>query len=139
MAKTIRQLMTTGPVTVEDEASLQRVAAAMRDMDIGNVLVTHDGKLRGVVTDRDIVVRAIAGELDPKATTAADIVSDELVTVGPDDADEDAVRLMREHAVRRLPVVEDGIPIGIVSLGDLALDKDPDSALGQISAEPPNR
>jgi CBS domain-containing protein len=84
------------------------------------------------------VVRILAEGRDPAATTLADISSHDLTTVSPEDSVEQAVQLMREKAIRRLPVVEDGRPVGIVSLGDLAVERDPDSALGEISAAPPN-
>jgi CBS domain-containing protein len=74
----------------------------------------------------------------PDSTTVGDICSPDLVTVGPDEDVSIAVDRMREHAVRRLPVVEGGRAVGIVSLGDLAMERDPDSALGDISSAPPN-
>ena len=115
------------------------VARIMRDEDIGAVLVTDEDRLRGLVSDRDLVVRALAEGDDPGQTTVASACSDDLVTVGPDDELDVAVRVMREHAVRRVPVVEEGRPVGIVSLGDLAVERDPDSALGDISAARPNQ
>src|SRR2546421_7396 len=75
---------------------------------------------------------------DPDNTTAGDVASRELVTVTPDDGLDNVVRLMREHAVRRLPVVEQGHPVGMVTLGDMAMERDERSALADISAEPPN-
>jgi CBS domain-containing protein len=111
----------------------------MRANDIGDVIVVDDnGKLTGIVTDRDIVVRVVAEGRDPRATRLGDIASRELTVLAPDDPVERAVELMRERAIRRLPVVEQGKPVGIVSIGDLALDRDPDSALADISAAPPN-
>ena len=92
----------------------------------------------GIVTDRDIVVRTVAETQDPTITTLADICSHRLLTVTPTDSVEEAVRLMRTHAIRRLPVVEGGQAVGIVSLGDLAVERDPGSALGKISGAPPN-
>jgi CBS domain-containing protein len=91
-----------------------------------------------VVTDRDIALRIVAEGRDSAATTLADVCSHSLLTVTPTDSVEEAVRLMRTHAIRRLPVVEDGRAVGIVSLGDLAIERDPDSALGEISSAPPN-
>jgi signal-transduction protein with cAMP-binding, CBS, and nucleotidyltransferase domain len=94
--------------------------------------------VRGVVTDRDIAVRGIAEELDPATTRLADIITHDLVVVSPNDDVETAVELMRTHAVRRLPVLDGEQPVGIVSLGDLAIERDSDSVLAQISAEEPN-
>jgi CBS domain-containing protein len=111
----------------------------MRDANIGDVIVLQDDQICGILTDRDIVVRAVAEGREPATTKVADICSQELTTVSPTDEVEEAVRLMREKAIRRLPVVEGGKPVGIVSIGDLAVERDPHSALGRISAAPPNR
>ena len=110
----------------------------MRDEDLGAVLVTDGDRLRGMVTDRDIVVRSVSRGGDPERITVAGACSDELVTVGPDEDLAQAVELMREHSVRRIPVVDHGHPVGILSLGDLAMERDPESALGDISAARPN-
>ncbi|MCA1830835.1 MAG: CBS domain-containing protein, partial [Actinobacteria bacterium] len=92
----------------------------------------------GIVTDRDIAVRAVATGGDPKSMKIGEICSSDIVTVTPQDDDKKAVRLMRERAVRRLPVVDGKKAVGVVSIGDLALEKDPSSALADISASPPN-
>ncbi len=105
---------------------------------IGTVLVLGEGQLRGVVTDRDITVRVLADSRDPAATLIGDICSADLVTLGPDDDVTEAVQQVRERAVRRIPVVEDARPVGIVSIGDLALERDEGSALADVSAAPPN-
>jgi len=111
----------------------------MRDADIGNVIVTDNGHICGIVTDRDITIRGVAEARNIASLTLGDICSRELTTLSPQDSVEDAVRLMREKAIRRLPVVEGGKPIGVVSLGDLAVTQDHRSALGNISAAAPNR
>jgi CBS domain-containing protein len=100
--------------------------------------VTDGDRLRGLVTDRDLVVRSVSRGGDPEDTTVAGACSDDPVTVAPDDDLDHAVRLMREHAVRRVPVVEEGRPVGVVSLGDIAMERDPESALGDISVARPN-
>ena len=138
MTQPIRELMTPNPVSLPGTASVHEAARAMRDQDIGDVIVIENHQVCGIVTDRDIVTRTVAGAQDPTATTLADICSHALLTVTPTDSVEHAVRLMRTHAIRRLPVVEGGKAVGIVSLGDLAVERDPDSALGEISAAPPN-
>src|SRR5690348_6932541 len=138
MAQTVRDVMTPQPVAVSADTALTEAARFMREEGIGQLMVTEGGTLYGVVTDRDIVVRAVAEHRDPDRTTAGDVASRDLVTVSPDDRLDEAVRLMRERSVRRLPVVEQGHPVGMVSLGDLAMERDERSALADISAEPPN-
>jgi CBS domain-containing protein len=138
MAQEIRELMTPNPVSMPGTASVHEAARAMRDEDIGDVVVIEHNQVCGIVTDRDIAVRIVAEEKDPAATSLADICSHSLLTVKPSDKVEHAVRLMRTHAIRRLPVVEDGKAVGIVSLGDLAVERDPHSVLGEISAAPPD-
>lgn len=138
MAQKVREVMTASPVCVSPQTDLVTVAKQMRDENIGNVLVTEGENLRGVVTDRDLVVRALADDADPHRTKAGDIASDASATVGPDDDIDVAVQLMRQRAVRRLPVVDHGKPVGIVSIGDLAIERDEKSALGDISAAHPN-
>lgn len=136
---TVRDLMTTEVTTLPVETTIDKAAAAMRDGDIGDVLVADADRLIGVVTDRDIVIRALADGRDPTTTTLGSIVSKELITVGPDDRAADAARLMRDRAVRRVLVVDDlGGLLGILSIGDLAADIDPESVLGGISAAAPN-
>src|SRR5690606_36684182 len=114
-------------------ASLAQAARAMRDSHIGAVLV-NDGndKLAGLVTDRDIVVRAIADGQDPNNVPVSRVLSKAEHKLEPGDSIDRAVRLMSEANIRRIPVVEDGRCVGIVSLGDLAVERDPDSTLGRI-------
>ena len=138
MAQQIRELMTPNPVALPGTASVHEAARAMRDAQIGDVIVIENNQVCGIVTDRDIVVRILAEARDPATATLADICSHSLVTVTPADSVEEAVRLMRTHAIRRLPVVDGGQAVGIVSLGDLAVERDPGSALGEISGAPPN-
>ncbi|MEU6357548.1 CBS domain-containing protein [Streptomyces sp. NPDC047072] len=138
MPQHVSDIMTAAPVTVEPQTSVTAVARIMRDQDLGAVLVTDGDRLRGLVTDRDLVVRSLAEGGDPEETTVAGACSDDLVTVGPEDDLDRAIALMREHSVRRIPVVEDGRPVGVVSLGDAAMERDPDSALGDISVARPN-
>lgn len=138
MTQYVRDIMTGDPVTVEPQTSVTAVARIMRDQDLGAVLVTDGDELRGLVTDRDLVIRSVAAGGDPEQTTVAGACSDDVVTVRSDDELDHAVELMREHAVRRVPVVDDGRPVGIVSLGDLAMERDPESALGDISVARPN-
>ncbi|MBT2411185.1 CBS domain-containing protein [Streptomyces sp. ISL-12] len=138
MTQYVRDIMTGDPVTVEPQTSVTAVARIMRDQNLGAVLVTDGDDLRGLVTDRDLVIRTLAEGGDPEQTTVAGACSDDLVTVRPDEELDHAVEVMREHAVRRVPVVDEGHPVGIVSLGDLAMERDPESALGDISVARPN-
>jgi CBS domain-containing protein len=138
MAQKVREVMTGPPHTLHPQQTLTDAAHIMRDQGVGSVLVIADETLKGLVTDRDIVVRGIAKGLDPNNTPVAEIVSADPITVGADDDADTAVQRMREAAVRRLPVVEDGRPVGILSIGDLAIERDEGSALADISAERPN-
>ncbi|MGY0490790.1 CBS domain-containing protein [Streptomyces sp. WG-D5] len=137
MADVVRDVMTPGVVAVRPDASLVEAAQLMRAQDIGDVLVADEVRLVGVLTDRDITLRAVADGADPLTVSAEAVCTPHPVAIGPDDAVSAAVTLMREHAVRRLPVVEDGHAIGMISLGDLALTQDPTSALADISGALP--
>jgi CBS domain-containing protein len=134
----IRDVMTTPAITLAAERSATEAAEAMRDEAIGDVLVVDGDLFCGLVTDRDLVVRVLAADRDPRTTRLGEICSRELRTLGPDDDVAEAVELMRSHAVRRVPVLEEGRAVGIVSIGDLALERDPSSALADISAAPAN-
>ncbi|MFH9013160.1 CBS domain-containing protein [Streptomyces sp. NPDC017943] len=137
MAEYVKDVMTPGVVAVRPDASLVEAAQSMRTQNIGDVVVAEGQDVMGVLTDRDIVVRAVADGLDPATVSVQAVCTKDPVTVTPEDRVATAVTLMREHAVRRLPVVENGLPVGIVSLGDLAEAEDPASALADISrAEP---
>jgi CBS domain-containing protein len=129
--------MTTDLVSCPSSASMSDAARSMRDRDIGDVLVVDEGAVRGIVTDRDLVIRGLAGDGDITSAKLGDLCSANLTTVAPDASVEEAASIMRDHALRRLPVVEDGTAVGIVSLGDLAVTADPGSALGGISAARP--
>jgi CBS domain-containing protein len=138
--ETVQDVMTADPVLMPASATILAAAQKMRSAAIGDVLVLDDegGKILGIVTDRDMVVRGIADGLDPRVNTLDQICSRTLTTVSPDDSIETAERLMREKAIRRLPVVKRGRPVGIVSIGDLAIEQERDSTLADVSAAPPN-
>ncbi|WP_138907631.1 CBS domain-containing protein [Streptomyces chryseus] len=138
MGQQVREIMTSAPATVGVLTAVSEVAHRMREENIGVVLVAEGDELRGLVTDRDLVVRVLAEGKAPGETTVRDVCSTDLVTVAPGDEVDDAIRLMRENALRRLPVVEGSTAVGIVSLGDLAIERDPTSALGDVSAAAPN-
>jgi CBS domain-containing protein len=139
MAQYLREIMTQNPLSLETSDSIIAAARTMRDGNVGDVVVLEKGQIQGILTDRDIVVRALAEGRDPARTTVGEICSRQITVLSPADPINDAVKVMREKAIRRLPVVEGGRPVGIVSLGDLAVERDPESALGNISAAPPNR
>ena len=119
----VRDVMTPGPIGVDYYQSIGTAAQTMRDWGIGAVLVVHDQALYGLVTDRDLVVRAVAESKGPDEPVGP-LSSRDLIGVKADDDAAVAARLMREHAVHRLPVIEDGQVAGLVSLGDLALQDD---------------
>jgi len=116
----VRDLMTPGPIGVDYHQSIGDAARIMRDWGIGAVLVFNDQALHGLVTDRDLVVRAVAESKGPDEPVGP-LSSGDLIGVNADDDVAVAVRLMRDNAVRRLPVIDDGQVAGVVSLGDLAL------------------
>ncbi|MFG3102328.1 CBS domain-containing protein [Streptomyces sp. NPDC048182] len=120
MAVYVKDVMTPGVAAVRPESSLVEAAQLMRTQDIGDVVVADGQEVVGVLTDRDITVRAVAEGLDPMAVAVRAVCTPDPVVISPDDPVTDAIALMREHSVRRLPVVENGLPVGIVSLGDLA-------------------
>jgi CBS domain-containing protein len=137
-ARAVRDVMTPDPIVLKDTDTIREAGLAMRRGDVGDVLVMRAGKIWGIVTDRDIVVRTVAEGRDPNRAMLGEICSRALVSVEPDDPIERAVDLMCTNAVRRLPVVVDDTPVGIVTLGDLASKRDPESALAVISDAPGN-
>jgi CBS domain-containing protein len=138
MGQSIRDVMTADPHTVKADATLEDAAREMKQDDIGAVLVEDGGQVSGILTDRDIVVRAIAEGRDPSSTKVGDVATRDVKTLSPDSSVEDAIKIVREQHVRRIPVVKDGRPAGIVSIGDLAIERDSDSALADISQAPSN-
>jgi CBS domain-containing protein len=140
VAEKIGDVMTKDPATCHTDDTAVDSAKAMRDGDFGAVVVVspNDQTVRGIVTDRDIVVRCVAEGKDPTNTKISEIFTTEPTTLSPDDSIDDAVDALRESHVRRLPVVEDDGVVGIVSIGDLAEARDERSALADISAAPPN-
>ena len=137
--QTLRDLMTPDPIVLDAHKTIGEAAKAMKACDIGDVLVERDGKLCGIVTDRDLVVRCLAdGATDTKSTPLGDVCTEGIATLDVDADVGEAIRLMEQRAIRRLPIMEAGQAVGIVSLGDLAIARDAESALGRISAAAPN-
>jgi CBS domain-containing protein len=121
MAKTIHDLMTSNPSTIEPDKTVADAAKLMRDEDAGLIPIVEGQKLAGTITDRDIAIRVVAEGKDPQSSTVRDVMTSRLVTVDPDQDLDEALRLMAEHQVRRLPVVEeDGKLVGIVAQADIA-------------------
>ena len=133
----VRDVMTAEPIVLQQDQTIADAAQAMRDTAVGAVLVVDGDRLCGLVTDRDIVVRAVAESAPPSAPVGP-LGSPALLAVAADDDADDAARVMQAPAVRRLPVMEDGRIVGIVSIGDLAVSRGEDSALADISAAEPN-
>ncbi|HEY3922138.1 MAG TPA: CBS domain-containing protein [Gaiellaceae bacterium] len=134
MGKSVKDAMTSDVRTVSPSQPLTDIALLMKQEDVGSVPVVDGGRLIGMVTDRDIVVRGISDGSDPHAIQAGDIASRDLVTVRPDDDLDEALRLMAQHQVRRLPVVEDGELVGVVAQADVAHEAK-DKAVGQVVEE----
>ena len=124
----VREIMTKNVATATLDSSVEDVAIMMKEEDAGAIPVLDDGELAGIVTDRDIVIRCLAEGKDPAETTVEDILTEELHTIEPDADVEEAARMMARRQIRRLPVVDEGELIGVVSLGDIAVKEDTDRA-----------
>lgn len=123
MSKTAREIMTGGAECVGENETVITAAEKMARLNVGALPICgEDNRLKGVLTDRDIVVKVLAQAKDPGATKAGELGEGEPVTIGADDSAEEALRTMSEHKVRRLPVIDGHELIGIVSQGDLATE-----------------
>jgi CBS domain-containing protein len=120
MTRKMRDIMSSAPVCMGSTETVSAAAKAMKEHGVGTALVLADGQLSGLVTDRDIAVRVLAENRDPVTTLVGEICSSEVAVLGPDDGVEQAQRLVREQAMRRIAVLADGVPVGVVSAGDLA-------------------
>jgi CBS domain-containing protein len=140
MTQSIREVMTKNPVVLSETTTATQAARAMRDSDIGDVLVVSEGddQIQGIVTDRDIAIRVVADGADPDNVTLDQIQSRNIATLTPNDTVEDAIQMMRDKDIRRIPIVDGGRPVGVVSLGDLAVARDTDSVLADISVADPD-
>jgi CBS domain-containing protein/hemerythrin superfamily protein len=136
----VKDVMTPDPVTISASSSLAEAARLMREADTGAMIVVDENdEVEGILTDRDIAIRGVAEDRDASQTRVGEIASTDLEAVSPRSPIGEAVKLMWDRAIRRLPVVEDGRPVGIVSIGDLAEERDSRSALADISRAPGNR
>lgn len=134
----VSDVMTKQVIYLPLETTLDEAARVMKEADIGDVVATDGATLAGVLTDRDIVVRAVAQRSDPAQTTIGSIISREVVMIEQNCTAGEAAALMRERGVRRVLVCDNERKlVGIVSLGDLALRLDPQSALGQLTGQAP--
>jgi CBS domain-containing protein/heme-degrading monooxygenase HmoA len=124
----VRDLMTPNPVTVEHDADVTTAATRMRELNVGALPVTADGKLTGMVTDRDITLSLTDAKVPPEQIKVRDVMTDIPTAVSPHVSIEEASKLMADHQVRRLPVVEGTRIVGIIALGDLAADGAPQAA-----------
>jgi CBS domain-containing protein len=135
MSQRIREIMTSNPSTIEPDKPVAEAARIMKQEDAGVVPVTQNGRLIGMVTDRDITIRIVAEGKDPQSTAVREVASTDLVTVAPRQELDEALRLMAQHKVRRLPVVEeDGRLVGVVAQADVAREGD-DTQTGQVVQE----
>lgn len=139
MASIVSEIMATDVEAVSADAPITEAAQRMRDADVGDVIVREGERPVGILTDRDIVTRIIASGKDTNTPVREACSGADLATVAPDTPLDQAAQLMREHAVRRLPVVDNNRVVGIVSIGDLAMERDEQSALADISVAEPNR
>lgn len=134
----VSDVMTKQVIYLPMETTLDEAARVMKEADIGDVVATDGATLAGILTDRDIVVRAVAQRSDPARTTIESIITREVVMIEQNCTMSEAAALMRDRGVRRVLVCDNERKlVGIVSLGDLALRLDPESALGQLSGQTP--
>jgi CBS domain-containing protein len=135
----VKDLMSSGVITITPDENASLAARLLARHNIGALPVcTSEGSLRGILTDRDIVLRCIAAESQPENTLVRDIMTKNVVSVSPEDDLREATRLMASEQIRRLPVVENGTIVGMLSLGDLAktqmFDMEASKALSEISS-----
>ncbi len=138
MTTTVRDVMTKDPVSLSADSSVTEAAKAMSDNRIGSVVVMDEDKPCGIVTDRDITIRAVATGSDPMKTRLADICSHDLAIVRPDQSIDDAIQMMKSHDVKRVVVMTDSKLEGIVSLGDLTARGEGKEVQGDLSKAEPN-
>jgi CBS domain-containing protein len=129
----VKDIMTRSVETVMPDTMVQEAAAKMKSLNVGPIPVVEGGRVAGIVTDRDIVIRGIAAGRDPRTTRVQEVMSSDVVTVGEEDDVKEAARLMKEHQIRRVVVTGgDGRVAGIVSLGDIAVDTRDDKMSGDV-------
>ena len=138
MAKKVRDVMTKNPVAMDAQEPVTHAAKAMSDMRIGSVVVMDKNMPCGIVTDRDITVRAVASGNDPAKIRLGDICSKEIAAVKPDQTVDDAIQMMKSHDIKRVVVMSDSRLEGIVSLGDLTMRDEGEDVQKDLSKAEPN-
>jgi CBS domain-containing protein len=140
MSKTAREVMTGGVECVGEKDTVLEAAKKLADLDVGSMPICgEDNRLKGMLTDRDIVVKVLAAGKDPGSTSAGELGEGKPVTIGADDSVEEALHTMTQHKVRRLPVIDGHDLVGIVSQADLATNIDEEKVgdlVEAISASP---
>ncbi|MBN8867847.1 MAG: CBS domain-containing protein [Solirubrobacterales bacterium] len=132
MSKTAREVMTGGAECIGESESVAKAAARMAELNVGSMPICgDDNRLKGMLTDRDIVVKVVAKGRDPETVAAGEFGQGKPFTVGADDSVDVAIETMKDHAIRRLPVIDGHDLIGIVSQGDLARQV-PEQATGEL-------
>jgi len=135
MAKTARDVMTPDAKCIGENDTVAEAAKQLADLGVGSMPICgEDDRLKGMLTDRDIVVKVLAQGKDPGSTTAGELGEGKPVTIGADDSVGEALRTMKEHAIRRLPVIDGHDLIGIVSIADLAKNLEDEETGGLIEA-----
>jgi len=133
MASTAREIMTGGVECVREDESVLDAAKKMRDLGVGALPICgNDDRLKGMLTDRDIVVRVLAEGLEPGGTTAGELAEGKPVTIGADDSLDELVRTMAQHEVKRLPVIDGHRLIGVVSEADVAEHASPEQVVAVV-------
>ncbi|QCU79163.1 CBS domain-containing protein [Citricoccus sp. SGAir0253] len=130
--KTARDVMTAGAECIGENDTLEEAARRMKDLDVGQLPICgEDNRLKGVLTDRDIVVKCLATGGDPRQTRAGELAEGKPVTIGADDSIEEAIKTMKDHQVRRLPVIDGHDLVGMVSQADIARNW-PEERVGEL-------
>lgn len=130
---TAREIMTRDPVCIQASDSVREAARKMAELSVGSLPICgEDNKLKGMITDRDIVVKILASDKDPRSVHASELAQGEAVTIGADDSAEEILATMTNHKVRRLPVIDGHDLVGIVAVADVARELSDDQAKGDL-------
>ncbi len=135
MAKTVRDMMTKSVQSLGPSDPVVQAARLMKDLDVGSIPVVENGQICGIITDRDIVLRVVATGGDANSRSIRDVMSDRIVVAAPDWDLAKAAKTMADEQVRRLPVVENGQLVGMLALGDVAVDGNKDRVSGEALSE----
>ncbi|MFF1253441.1 CBS domain-containing protein [Pseudarthrobacter sp. NPDC058329] len=131
---TARDIMSGGAQCVNENETLEAAARKMKELDVGSLPICGgDNRLKGMLTDRDIVIKCLAAGGDPRTATAGEFAEGKPVTISADDSVEDAIRTMQDHQVRRLPVLDGHNLVGVLSQADIARNY-PEDRVGELVA-----